>query len=106
MDSSLALTLAYIGVGLMIGLSGSGSALGVSIAGSAAIAGVKKKKSAFGMYLILSSLPGTQGLYGFGGYFILSSLITPTITIIQGAGILGAGIALGVAGLVSGKMQG
>jgi V/A-type H+/Na+-transporting ATPase subunit K len=103
---TLPLLLAFIGVGLMIGLSGSGSAMGVSIAGSATIGSLKKKGEAFGSYMVLSAMPGTQGLYGFGGFFILMPKLTPEITLFQGAAILGAGVALGLAALISAIYQG
>ena len=110
-SNTTALVLAYIGFGLMVGLAGSGSAIGVVTGGSATV-GALKKKDAFGSYMLLSALPGTQGLYGFGGFFILSSAITAqtggwaAITTLQGAAILGAGLMLGIAGLVSGIKQG
>lgn len=105
-SSSLPLVLAFIGVGLIIGLPGIGSAVGTAIAGMTTVGALKKRKDAFGSFIVLSALPGTQGLYGFGGYFILQDLLTPELTLIQGAGILGAGIALGLAGVVSGIFQG
>lgn len=104
--SSLPLILAYIGVGLLVGLPGIGSAIGTAIGGMTTVGALKKRKEAFGSYTILSALPGTQGLYGFAGYFIMQPLLTPEITIFQGAGILGSGIALGLAGLLSGIYQG
>lgn len=64
------LLIAYIGIAVMIGLSGIGSAYGVTIAGNAAIGALKKNDSAFGNFLVLTALPGTQGLYGFAGYFM------------------------------------
>ena len=111
-DNTLPLVLAYIGFGLMVGLAGSGSAIGVVAGGSATVGALKKKEDAFGSYMLLSALPGTQGLYGFGGFFILNGVIAAqeggwaALTSAQGAAILGAGIMLGLAGLVSGKMQG
>lgn len=63
-----AIILAYLGLALMIALSGIGSAVGVSIAGSASI-GALKNSNAFGSYMLLSALAGTQGLYGFGGFY-------------------------------------
>jgi len=104
--SSLPLTLAFIGVGLLIGLPGIGSAIGTAIGGMTTVGALKKRKDAFGSFIVLSALPGTQGLYGFGGYFIMQDLLTTDMTLLQGAGILGAGIALGVAGLLSGMYQG
>ena len=48
--------LAYIGVGLMLGLSGIGSAYGVTIGGNATIGALKKNDEAFGNYMVLLSL--------------------------------------------------
>ena len=44
--------LAYIGVGLMLGLSGIGSAYGVTIGGNATIGALKKNDEAFGNYMV------------------------------------------------------
>ncbi len=101
-----ALTLGYIGIGLMVGLTGVGSAFGCSIGGNAAIGAMKKNSDAFGNYLALSALPGSQGIYGFLGYFMLSGLLTAETTMLQGAAVLGAGIALGLVGLFSAIRQG
>lgn len=60
------LLIAYIGIAVMIGLSGIGSAYGVTIAGNAAIGALKKNDGAFGNFLVLTALPGTQGLYSGG----------------------------------------
>jgi len=98
--------LAYIGVGLMIGLAGIGSAFGVTIGGNAAIGAMKKNEDAFGNYLILSALPGSQGLYGFAAYFILSGHLVADITWANAAAIFGAGLALGFVGLLSAIRQG
>ena len=100
------IVLAYIGIGLMIGLAGTGSAIGVSMGGNASIGALKKNEEAFGNYMLLSALPGTQGLYGFMGFFLLSGFLTPDITWNTAAAILGSGIALGLVGLVSAIKQG
>ena len=68
------LFIAYLGIGLMIALSGIGSAFGVTIAGNAGL-GALKKVDKFGNFLVLTALPGTQGLYGFAGYFLLVRFI-------------------------------
>jgi V/A-type H+-transporting ATPase subunit K len=101
-----AIVLAYIGIGLMVGLSGIGSAFGVTITGNAAIGAMKKNSDAFGSYMVLSALPGTQGLYGFLGYYLLSGFLVPELTIFQAAAIFGAGIALGSVALLSAIRQG
>lgn len=103
------LLLAYLGIGLMIALSGIGSAYGVTIAGNAAIGALKKDSSKFGNFLVLTALPGTQGLYGFAGYFMFQNIfgvLTPDITSIQAAAVFGAGLAMGLVGLLSSIRQG
>lgn len=103
-----ALILAYTGLGLMVGLSGVGSAIGVSIGGNATIGALKKNDAAFGNYMLLSALPGTQGLYGFAGFFIVNSsgVITENMTVLQGMAILAAGFILGIVCLISAIQQG
>ncbi|NDV84661.1 V-type ATP synthase subunit K [Bacteroides sp. 51] len=103
------LFIAYLGIALMIGLSGIGSAFGVSIAGNAAIGALKKNSSAFGNFLVLTALPGTQGLYGFAGYFMFQNIfdmLKPEMTGIQAAAIFGSGLAMGLVCLVTAYRQG
>jgi V/A-type H+-transporting ATPase subunit K len=105
-----ALILAYVGLALMVGLSGIGSAIGVVIGGNATIGALKKNDEAFGSFMLLSALPGTQGLYGFAGFFIINSklpaLIEAGLTVGQGAAIFAAGIAQGLVCLISAYTQG
>ena len=103
-----AIILAYVGLGLMVGLAGVGSAIGVSIGGNATIGTLKKNDAACGSYMLLWALPGTQGLYGFAGFFIIlnSGVISTEITVLQGVAILAAGFALGLVGLISAIKQG
>ena len=100
------IVLAYIGVALMVGLAGIGSAFGTTIAGNAAVGAMKKNSGAFGQYMILSALPGSQGLYGFVAYFMVRNFLVVDITLIQGAAILGAGLIMGFVGLFSSIRQG
>ena len=100
------IVVAYLGIGLRIGLAGIGSVLGVSIGGNASLGALKKNPDAFGNYLVLSALPGTQGLYGFMGYFILQGFLTPQITLAQAIAIFGAGLVLGFVALISAIKQG
>ena len=103
------LLIAYLGVTMMLSLSGIGSAYGVTIAGNAAIGALKKDDSVFGNFLVLTALPGTQGLYGFAGYFMFQSIfnvLTPNITAFQAVAVLGAGLSLGLIGLFSAIRQG
>jgi len=100
------IVLAYIGIGLMVGLSGIGSIYGVSISGNAAIGAMKKNPGAFGNYMVLSALPSTQGLYGFVAFFVIKGALTPGMEWFAAAAVLGAGLAMGLAGLFSGIRQG
>jgi len=58
--------------------------------------------------MLLSALAGTQGLYGFAGFFIINSsgVITPEITMLQGMAILACGLILGTVALISAIVQG
>lgn len=100
------IVLAYIGVGLMIGLAGIGSAYGVTITGNAAVGAMKKNPDKFGNFMVLSALPGSQGLYGFLGYFLISGLLTADMDWLAAAGVFGAGLALGFVSLLSAIRQG
>ena len=101
-----AIVLAYIGIGLMVGLSGIGSIYGVSISGNAAIGAMKKDPESFGNYMVLSALPSTQGLYGFVGFFVMQGALTAGMSWAAAAAVFGAGLAMGLAGLFSGIRQG
>ena len=108
MEITMNLFVAYVGIAVMIGLAGVGSAFGVTIAGNAAL-GAMKKNDKFGNFLVLTAMPGTQGLYGFAGYYMFQEMfpvLTPEITGIQAAAILSSGIALGLVGLMSAIRQG
>ena len=101
-----ALVLAYVGIALMIGLCGIGSALGVTYGGNATVGAMKKNDEAFGNYLVLSAMPGTQGLYGFLGFFLLQGVLSPDIAMNQALAVFSCGLFLGVVGLVSAIRQG
>ena len=90
------IVLAYVGIVIAIVVSGIASAYGVTITGNAAVGAMKKNADAFGNYMILSAMPGTQGLYGFLGYFLLSGFLVPEITWFQAVAIFFAGFALGM----------
>lgn len=97
--------LAYLGVALMVGLSGTGSSFGVTIAGNAAIGALKKNPSGTGSYIALSALPATQGLYGFVGYFLLSKFLVVGISWFIASAVFAAGLGLGLVGLFSAIRQ-
>ncbi|MCE4565072.1 V-type ATP synthase subunit K [Maribellus sp. CM-23] len=103
-----AVILAYIGLAIMLIFSGVGSAIGVSKGGNATVGALKKEPEKFGSYLLLSALPGTQGLYGFAGFFIIinQGIISAEMTMLQGVAILAAGLTLGIVGFFSALNQG
>ncbi len=109
---TLGLTLAILGGALAVFLAGIGSAIGVGLAGQAASGVMSEDPSKFGSMLLLSALPGTQGIYGFlSGFLVILKLgliggtvLAPTVQ--QGLQIMFACFPVAFAGLVSGIHQG
>ena len=101
-----ALILAYVGVALMVGLAGIASAVGTAICGQAAVGSMKKNGGAFGSYMILSALPGSQGLYGFVCFFMVKDLLVANIEMFQAAAVFGAGLLVGIVNLAAAIYQG
>ena len=101
-----ALILAYLGVVLMVGVSGLASAVATARCGMASVGALKKNSGAFGSYMILSALPGSQGLYGFVGYFMVSGLISDAMSMLSAVGIFGAGLLMAIVCLCSALFQG
>ena len=106
METTAAMVMAYVGVALMVGLAGIASAVGTSIAGQASVGAMKKNGGAFGSYMVLSALPGSQGLYGFVCFFMVQGLLTPEITMFQAAAVFGAGLLVGMVNLLAAIFQG
>jgi V/A-type H+-transporting ATPase subunit K len=71
----------------------------------AAVGALKKNSGAFGSYMILSALPGSQGLYGFVGYFMVSGYICEGMPMITSVGIFGAGLLMAIVCLSSALFQ-
>ena len=92
----------------MVALTGIGSAIGVTICGNATVGAMKKNPDAMGSYIALSALPSSQGLYGFVGFFMALGLVQQLgagLNIIAAWAIFGAGLTLGVVGLLSAIRQ-
>lgn len=105
---TLPLILAYIGLAVMLALSGIGSAIGVTMAGNATIGAMKKNPDIFSKALILCAFPATQGLYGFAAFFILNNSIqglADPLTLVHGLAIFAAGLGVGFVGLMSAIRQ-
>ena len=93
-------------MGLLVVLSGICCESVLTIGGNATIGALKKNDEAFGNYMVLCALPGTQGLYGFLGFFLLQGVLTPEITWLQAAAVFGVGLGLGFVCLFSAIRQG
>ena len=81
--------LAILGAAIATVLAGIGSAKGVGSAAQTAMGVLSEDSSMFGKMLVLTLLPGTQGLYGFiVGFLILVSANllsgSPDVTLVQG----------------------
>ncbi len=89
------LVLAIVGAVFAATVAGVGSALGVSLTGQTASGVLSEEPEKFGSLLILTALPGTQGVYGFvTGVLVLikTGLLggTPlTVKMTSGLAILG-----------------
>ena len=93
--------LGYLGLGLVLALSGVGSAYGTTIAGNAAEGALKRKPEGSGNYMVLSALPATQGIYGFVAFFMLMGKVAES-----GAMVFGIGLSVGLVCMLSAIRQG
>ncbi len=105
------IVLSVIGAVMAALLGGVGSCIGIGAAASKGAGVLAEKPSLFGKILILSALPGSQGVYGLLiAIFILSKIGffgTPLeVSAIAGKQFMWAGILMGLAGLASGWFQG
>ena len=97
----LNLILGYLGLGLVLALSGIGSAMGTTTAGNAAEGALKRKPEGSGNYMVLSALPATQGIYGFVAFFMLMNKVAEA-----GALVFGIGVSVGLVCMLSAIRQG
>ena len=104
------LVISLLGAALAVGLSGIGSAKGVSIAGQASAGLLSEEPEKFGQTILLTALPGTQGLFGFviGLIIFMNSgaFDGQFPTIVQGFKYFMAGLPIALTGLFSGIAQG
>ncbi len=94
--------LGFLGLGLMLGLSGIGSCIGTTIVGNAAEGALKKNPDKSANYMLLSAMPATQGLYGFVAFVMwLGSDFAA-----NGPLLFGVGLGVGIVCLFSAIRQG
>ncbi len=100
--------LAIMGAALAAALGGIGSCFGVGAVGQAASGVTAEKPEAFGKLLVLGALPGSQGIYGLVGAFLVLNFF-PNIAemdIATGWKVFGACLPLALTALFSGIFQG
>ena len=108
----LGFMLVIFGAAIAAGLAGVGSALGTGVAGQAANGVVAEDPEKFGSLLVLQALPGTQGIYGLVGLFMIVNRVASwgvpfnEIPVSTGLEVLGAALPVAITGLVSGLYQG
>jgi len=105
-------TLCIAGAALAVILSGIGSAVGIGYAGRASLGAMSEGTKDFAKYLMLTALPGTQGIYGFVAGFLvmlwsgIMSGETGALTIERGWQFFYASLPVAFAGLFSAIQQG
>ncbi|MCL2156474.1 MAG: V-type ATP synthase subunit K [Methanobrevibacter sp.] len=110
-EIALGTALAAIGAGVAVGFAGLGSGLGQGIAAAGSVGAVAEDKSMFAQGIIFAALEETQAIYGF---LVAILLLVFSGLLGGGAGLpttvglvaIGAGAAIGFAGLGSGMGQG
>lgn len=114
MESLIGVGLVFAGAAISAALGFSGSAIGMGHAGQAAAGVLGEKPQLFGKMLLMQALPGSQGIYGLVGAFLILSFsgvlggdgAALAIDTATGLQYLMAGIPIGVAGYFSGMFQG
>ncbi len=98
--------VAYLGIAFATALAGIGSAVGVGIAAQASTGVMSVDPGKFGKLLLLSALPGTQGIYGFVIAFLLLGKVSAEMGMATAWSIFAAGLPIALSGLLSGIHQG
>ena len=73
MESLIGTGLVFAGAAISAALGFSGSAIGMGHAGQAAAGVLGEKPQLFGKMLLMQALPGSQGIYGLVGAFLILS---------------------------------
>lgn len=110
-EIALGTALAAIGAGVSVGFAGLGSGIGQGIAAAGSVGAVAEDNDMFARGIIFSALPETQAIYGFLIAILLlvfSGLLggAKGLSVTSGLVAVGAGAAVGFAGLGSGMGQG
>lgn len=109
---TLGMTLALFGAAISIIGGGIGTILGTLHVGSSGAGLVASKPKFFGLVLLLSALPSSQGIYGFLGSILIlqqTGFLAGSgaeLSMEQGLVFLAAGLPVAILGLFSGAGQG
>lgn len=111
MEIGFGMALALLGAALATIMAGIGSVKGVGMAAETSMGVMSEDSSKFGKLLVLTLLPGTQGLYGFIVTVMILMNIgilggSSDISLLRGALYLAASLPIAFGGLFSGIGQG
>lgn len=108
----IGLAMAVLGGAISAFLAGTGSAIGIATAAQVADGVLSEEPDLFGKLLILVALPGTQGIYGLLGTFLVIIKLgfvggqAVSLTYWQGFQIFFAMLPVAIAGFFSAVHQG
>lgn len=113
MEITIGTALVFAGAAISAIFGFAGSAIGMGYAGQAGAGVASEKPELFGKILLMQALPGSQGIYGLVGAFlilnfsgILGGSEAEAISTALGLQYLIVGIPIGIAGFFSGMFQG
>ncbi len=113
MEITIGLALVFAGAAISAALGFAGSAIGMGYAGQAGSGVTSERPELFGKVLLMQALPGSQGIYGLVGAFLILNFSgvlggdgSEVISTATGLAYLMAGIPIGLAGFFSGAFQG
>lgn len=111
MEGSIGIILVFVGAAASAILGFAGSAMGMGYAGQAGAAVTAEKPEIFGKILLMQALPGSQGIYGLVGAFLILNFSgvlggATDIAVNTGWQYLIAGFPIGVSGFISAIFQG
>jgi len=112
MNFDWGLTLALVGAGISVVVSGIGSSMAIRAAGQKGAGVLAEQPDLFGKILLLTALPGSQGVYGL---LIAILILAQTgmfadamvpLTLSHGVAFVIAGLIMGVSAISSAALQG
>lgn len=111
-EITIGMGLVFAGAVISAVFGFAGSAIGMGYAGQAGAGVASEKPELFGKILLMQALPGSQGIYGLVGAFLILNFSGvlggggEAISVATGLLYLMAGLPIGISGLFSGIFQG